>query len=88
MLLEEAIVGFVLIEGVDHVVAVTPGFRVGHVHFAAGALGVANNIQPMPTPALAKLGTLQHEVDGGSHGLVRIFGPQELEPSHLFGSRW
>ena len=53
LLAEELVVGLVAVEGVDHPVAVPPGVRQRVVAVLAGGVGVADEVEPVPAPALA-----------------------------------
>ena len=53
LLEHEAVIGFVVVEGIDHVVAVAPGVWPLMVGFKAVAIRKAHHIQPMPRPFLA-----------------------------------
>jgi hypothetical protein len=55
LLLEEAIVRNIAIEGVDDVVAIAPRVGIGHVARGSGGLGVARDVEPVTAPALAIL---------------------------------
>src|SRR6202035_2849518 len=50
---DELIVWLVLVEGLDHVIAITPGVLYGEVVLKAGTVGVASHIQPVAAPPLA-----------------------------------
>ncbi len=52
---QKPVVRLVLVEGVDHVVAVSPGVRLVAVALVAVGFGVTDDIQPMPRPALSIL---------------------------------
>ncbi len=74
---EEAIVGHVLVEGLDDPVAVGGGmdeeaFLAG-VHVALG-VGVAGDVEPVATPSFAVVGTVEESLDqagdGGGIGAV------------------
>src|SRR5262249_62198853 len=55
LLAEESVVGLVVVEGVDDVVAVTPGEGAWVVRLEAVALGEAGEVEPERGPALAVL---------------------------------
>ena len=56
---EEPVVGLVVIEGPDHVVAIAPGIRPGGVVFVTVGVRIPHHIQPMLAPALAVMRALQ-----------------------------
>ena len=53
LLLQERVVGFVLIERADHVVAIAPGVGAVVVLLEAARIGVPGDIQPVAAPSLA-----------------------------------
>ena len=53
LLPKESIVRLVLVEGLDHIVAVTPRIGPQLVTLKSMRIGVVSDIQPMPRPALA-----------------------------------
>ena len=53
LFVEEAVVGFVSVEGADDVVAVTVGIGVGEVFIKAVRVRVARDIEPVAAPAFA-----------------------------------
>ena len=53
LLQHEAVVGLVGVEGVDDVVAITPGVGAVVVGLVAVAVGVADEVQPVARPAFA-----------------------------------
>jgi hypothetical protein len=56
LLFEELVIGFVVVEGLDDVVAVTPGIGVGDIDFFAAAFPVTSDVKPVAGPALAEAG--------------------------------
>ena len=56
LLLNEAIVGLVGIERIDDVVAISPGLPCGDAATLAQIVGIARQIEPVPSPALAESG--------------------------------
>ena len=50
---DELIVGFVAVERIDHIVAITIGRRHRIIRIIARRVGVARQIKPMPAPLLA-----------------------------------
>ena len=53
LLADELVVGQVAVEGVDHPVAVAVHLRDRVVGVVAGGVGVADDVEPVPAPALA-----------------------------------
>ncbi len=73
LFLDEAVVRFVFVERLDHVVPVAPGVGIILVRLEPAAIGVAHHVEPMPGPALAIGGRLQqlvHELLERLGGLV------------------
>ena len=60
---QEAVVGFVGVERPDDIVAVTPGVGAEGILPVAVRLGVANEVEPVPPPALAVARRGQQAVD-------------------------
>ena len=53
LLHHEAVIGFVGVEAADHVVSIVPGVVPKPVVLESLALGIARDIQPVPTPVLS-----------------------------------
>ncbi len=51
---DEAVVGFVFVEGIDHPVAIPRGIQKRCIPHAADAVGITHDIEPVPRPALAE----------------------------------
>jgi hypothetical protein len=63
LFLEKAVVGLVLVERLDNVVAVAPGIGAVEVGAVAVGVGIANEIKPDAGPALAVGGALEELID-------------------------
>ena len=82
---EELTVRFVVIETANHIVAVAPSVRFGAVPFIPVALGVPDDVEPVPAPLLAVFCGRQQTVDQ----LLPRFNVRVLhEGIDLFRSRW
>ena len=77
LLADELVVRLVVVERVDHVVAVAPRVRPRVVLLEARRVGVAGHVEPVPAPALAVVGRGQQPVDEPLPGAARRIG-QEL----------
>jgi len=66
---DELVVGHVVIEGVDDVVAVLVCFGDGHVGAVAGGIGVASEVEPMASPALAVILRGEESIDEFGEGV-------------------
>ena len=75
LLEDEPIEGLVGIEGADHVIAIPPGERLGGVALVAVGLGVPDQVEPVPRPALAVGRAGEQVVD---QPLDRVRGPREV----------
>ena len=53
LLAHELVIWLVVVERLDHVVAILPGQRCRIVGGLAGGVGVADHVEPVPAPALA-----------------------------------
>ena len=88
LLRDEAIVGQVVVEGADDVVAIPPGIREVDVPFFPGRFAETGHIQPMPPPAFAVVWAGQSAIE---HGVVGVEGGEQSvdllgHPGHgLFG---
>ena len=87
LLAEEVGVGKIAVEGVDHPVAVAPGLAKialgGQLNEIAG-IGIADDVEPVPPPALAIPRRGQQPLDHGLKGLGRLIGEKGC---HLLGGR-
>ena len=84
LLADEAVVGLVGIESVDDVVAEAPSAQALSVGLKTIALGKADDIEPMPSPAFSVAGILQHAIQPALPGSGLQVGQ---ERRHLFRSR-
>ncbi len=82
LLLHEAIVGLVLIEGIDHVVAIPPDVGARLIALEPFAIGVACEIQPVARPAFAVARRSQQAVYYLGERVGRGVGVESL---HFFG---
>ena len=71
MLLHELIVGEILIERADDVVAVAPGFLLLEIELMAAGFRETHQIEPVPGPALAIMRRGQQPVD---HSFISLWG--------------
>ena len=69
---DELIVGYIGIEGADDIIAVDVGLRQFEIEFVALSLGEADQVQPVPSPALAVVRRLKQVVDHLGEGLRRL----------------
>ena len=63
LLADEAVVGLVVVERADDVVAVAPGVGLGVVALVAVGLGEPDEVEPVPAPLLAVAGRVEQAVD-------------------------
>ena len=84
LLLNEAIVGLVGIERIDDVVAISPGLPGRDAAALAQTVGVAGQIEPVPSPALAKSGRSQELVYDLLEGEFGVVSDERLD---IFGFR-
>ena len=84
LLANELVVGFVVLEGIDDVVPVLVGFRHGKIARVPGSVRVANDVQPVASPALAVGRRRQQAVDEFRVSLRGIGCDEGL---HLAGRR-
>ena len=79
----EFVVGLVRVEGIEDVVAVAPGMRVGDVDVLAGRFRVAGDVQPVASPTFAELRALEQLVHLGGDSGFRIAPPSHCEGGQL-----
>ena len=79
LLAHELIVGLVVIEALDHVIAVVPGAVARVVVFKSLALGVADDVEPVTPPTLAVVGGGKEVVDEAGIRGLRGIGQERLD---------
>jgi len=84
LFLHEAVVGLVVVEALDDVIAVVPGAVAWMVVFEPFALGVADDVEPVPPPAFAVVGRGEEVIDNAFVGCFRGIGREGLD---LLGAR-
>ena len=84
LLLNKAIVGLVGIERIDDVIAVSPGLPCRDAATLPQTVGIARQIEPVPSPALAESGRSQKPVNDV---LEREFGIVAGKRLDVFGLR-
>ncbi len=60
---EKAVVGFVVVEGIDDIIAVAPCVWADLVTFESVGVGVVGDVEPVPSPAFAVVGGGEEFVD-------------------------
>ena len=78
---DELVVGFVVVEGFDDIVAVGPSVGVTVIHFAvisftANGIGVASGIEPVAAPAFAVGWGSEEAIDDAGEGLWGDIGDE------------
>ena len=63
LLADELVVGLVLVEGGDHVVAVAPGMGIGEIALHSVRFAEAGHVEPVPPPAFSEMGRSKELVD-------------------------
>ena len=63
LLFQKPVVGFVLVEGIDDIIPITPGRVAALVAFKAVGVGVMRDVEPVPRKALAEMGRREETVD-------------------------
>ena len=77
---EELIPRFVVVESADHVVAIPVGPFAGRIHSAVAiAVGIADDVEPMPSPMFAVGGRGQQLVDESLVGVGRTIVHELLD---------
>ncbi len=77
----------ILIERLDHVIAIAPGIRIAMILVVAGGIGVPGDIEPVASPALAVTRRGQQTVDDFFEGLGRFVGEEVLHLLESVGGR-
>ena len=67
------------VEGADQIVAIPPGVRDGHVGFVAERVAVADEVHPVPGPALAEVRRSQQPVNHSLQGIGRLVVDKVLD---------
>jgi hypothetical protein len=81
----EAVIWLVVVERLDHPIAVAPGIGIVGVEFKSGGIGIAHKIEPVTSHSLSVTGRGQQAV----HDLfIRINGMVVLERLHLHVNGW
>ena len=84
LFLNKAIVGLVGIERIDDVVAKSPGLPCGDSATLTQIVGIAGQIEPVPSPAFAESRRSQKPVNDLLEGEIRIVAEKRLD---VFGLR-
>ena len=71
MFADKLVVGFILIEGVDDVIAEAPGIGKDEGAAATARLGEAGDVEPMAAPALAEFGAGEEVINNRFKSAVR-----------------
>ena len=80
---DEAVVGKILIEGANDVVAIAPGFILIEIEFMSVGFRESDEVQPVPGPTLAVVRRCEQPV----HHLLERAGEVSLrKASNLIGS--
>ena len=85
MLTHKLVVGFVIVEGANYVVAIRPRILSWSVDFKAVGVGITHNIQPVLSPAFAVPRTVEQFLDELPEGFWIL---SRYEFRNLFRSRW
>ncbi len=84
LLLNKAVVGLVGIERIDDVVAISPGLPCRNAATLAQTVGIARQIEPVPSPALAESWRSQNPLNDLLEGEFGIVSDKRLD---VFGLR-
>src|SRR5262249_1496999 len=83
--LYELVVWHVLVKRSDHVIAVAPGVDLIVVEFVPVGFGIADQVQPVPGPALAIMRRGEQPIDHFGEGDGRLIGQEVCDFAR---SRW
>ena len=81
---DELVVRLVAVEGVDDIVAIAPGVRIGQVARRAGRFAVAGHVEPVPAPAFAEARRGQQPIDDLLEGVGGVVLEERVD---LLGRR-
>ena len=79
LLADKLIVRLIHVEGVDYIIAISPGLGERDVAFLARRFRIAGHVQPVPTPAFAKLGRFEQAIDHFLECLWRIIAGKRFD---------
>ncbi len=80
LLVEEAVIRDVGVERVDDVIAIEVRLGDGVIGVIPGGVGVAGEVEPVTTPALAVMGRGEQFVDQAFVGVGAVVGEERLDP--------
>ncbi len=72
-------VGLVLVQGLNHVIAIIPGVAAVPIDFVSGGLTKPHHVQPVPGPAFSIVVTLQYLIDQVGPCFRRLLGQKGLD---------
>jgi len=76
---DELVDRLVSVERADHVVAIPPGVAMGDVFIQTVGIGIASDVQPVPSPMLAVLLGIEQPIDHAGIGGWRIVGQERVD---------
>ena len=79
LLADEMVVGLVVVESTNDVIAITPGIRLVAVALVAVRLGEADEVEPMPPPLFAVMGRGKQAIHERFPSLRRSIGDECLD---------
>src|ERR1051326_954139 len=85
LLFRKTIGGFVVIEGLNHVVAIAPGFERVWVLLETGSVAITHQIEPVPAPFFSIARRGKQRIDKLLPGGWRLIAEKR---AHLFGRGW
>ncbi len=79
LLLHESVVRLVVIEALDHIIAIAPGVRPVHIVLVSIGFGEAHHVQPVASPLLAVVGRGQQPVYHFLPCIGRFVGDERVD---------
>ena len=76
---QELVVGEILVEGIDDIVAIPPGVTHDGVGVVGGRFGVTHEIEPVSAPTLAVVARLEQPIDNRLISLRRRVGQKGID---------
>ena len=75
---DEAVVGFVVVERLNHIVAIAPDVGANFVGLEAVGVGVAGYVEPFAAPAFTVVGRGEQAIDDFREGVGGVIGQEGL----------
>ena len=88
MLLHQPVIRHVIIKRANHIVAIAPHLLIREIELVSKRLRITHQVQPMPSPALAKMRACQQLIDQRLNGRLAGGRPRLFKLRNRPGRRW